>query len=95
MEGIILRDEPSLKLVNSSCLSNSSLRLYIIFLYILNKIPFSENVKGSKNMGNMRMSIIQTRITFPVIVLMAWLPDLERISISRIKRGILEIEAAL
>ena len=43
----------------------------------------------------MRMSIIQTRITFPVIVLMAWLPDLERISISRIKRGKLEIEAAL
>ena len=28
-------------------------------------------------MGNMRLSIIQTQITFPVIVLMAWLPDLE------------------
>ena len=71
MEGIILRDEPSLKLVNSSSLSF----LWLLGLFFV-KIPFFENIKGSLNMGNMRMSVIQTQITFPVIVLMAWLPDL-------------------
>ena len=37
-------------------------------------------------MGNMRMSVIQTRITFPVIVLMAWLPDLVHITRQKEKK---------
>ena len=46
-------------------------------------------------MGNMRTRVIQTQITFPVIALMAWLPDSERIiRLSRQERN-LEIEAGL
>ena len=48
MEGIILRDEPSLKLVNSSSLSSFWL-LRLLFFFV--KIPFFENIKGSKKYG--------------------------------------------